>query len=137
MNGSSSNPLITNPMLSGIIERQLYVWSTMIASKIVVVLGLAPTDTEWIATGIVSAIAGIIGWYKGRPEFAAAVVGNLPKDQLAKPEVAAQVVSAAGAIPNPQASDGKTIVVTSPALAAVTPEAPTVVSSAQVDVVVK
>lgn len=137
MNPNTTNPLITNPMLSGVIERQMYVWATLISVKIVAGLGLDPMSTDWVSAGILSFVAGALGWWQNRPAVIAAQAANIAPEHLTRPEVAAALATAASAIPNPAAPDGKTVVVTSPSIAAATPEAPTVVSSAVNQVVQK
>lgn len=123
------NPVITNPQSTGIIERMMIVWATLAAAKIVALIGIDPAYTDWIAAGILSMVAGVIGWWQTKPSVVARIVGNMSRETLAKPEVAAPLVAAAAAVPNPAAEDGRTVVVTSPELERATPGSPTVVSS--------
>lgn len=134
---NSSNPFVTNPTFAGIADRMVIVWTTLIAAKIVVLLGLDPSLTDWIAGGILSAGAGVIGWLQNRPSLIAATVANMSPADLKQPDVAKSVIEAAGQVPNPSARDGKTVVIASPTLAAATPDSPNVISSAQHQVVEK
>jgi hypothetical protein len=104
------NPFVTNPQSMGVIERTALVGATMIAFKIVAILGLDPQYTDWIAFGIIASIGGLIGWWQNRPKILAETVAN---------------------IPNPESPSGKTIVIGSPELAAATPASPTVISSTE------
>lgn len=134
---NSSNPFVTNPTLAGTADRLALVWATLAAAKIVGVFGVDPQYTDWVAVGILSLGAGVVGWLQNRPSLIAATVANMSSEQLSNPDVAKSVVEAAGQVANPSARDGKTVVIASPALAAATPESPNVVSSARHNVVEK
>lgn len=132
---NSSNPFVTNPQSMGASERMAYGFVFFLTLRLAAKMGWSAEFAEYLALGIVTAGGAILGWWNNKPSVIAATVANMSRDQLARPEVAAQVVAAAGAVPNPSAPDGKTIVVTSPALATATPDAPTVVSSTAHEVV--
>lgn len=126
---NSSNPFVTNPQTMGTIDRVMIAWATLASAKLLAVLGIDPGYTDWLAAGMLSAVAGIIGWAQNRPSLIAATVANMGREQLSSPDVAKSVVEAAGQVANPSARDGKTVVIASPALAAATTESPNVVSS--------
>ena len=91
--------------ISGIADRIILVFLTFMASR-----GWIPVGEVANYAALVLAVLGAFwGWWVNRPKA---------------------LVEAAAAVPNPASPTGKTIVITSPELAAATPASSTVVSSA-------
>lgn len=109
---------------TGMIERVLYGIGMFIAMKLVGLGVLDADSAPWFAGGIVTLIGGAYAWWVNRPQalMVAATAANSPQTVMA----AAAAVAPTG-----------TTIVTSPEIAAATPESPNIVSSTVHQVVPK
>lgn len=110
------NPFVTNPQSMGVTERIAYAAVFWLCMRLASRGYMSPEMAEYVALGIVAGGGAVMGWWQNRPKILVEAVSN---------------------IPNPDSPNGRTVVVTTPELAAATPAAPTVISSTEAKIVPK
>lgn len=114
--------LITGGTIKGVAERLAYAAILALMMKLVQWQVIEASDAPYYAAVVVGAAGSAWATYINRPSAIATDAKNLTPAQVAAPEVSQPLAQAAASIPNPQAPDGKTIVVTSAAVANAVPE---------------